>query len=103
MTYFKCNIDTVLFGCTPVKLFFLHTYVILDFFHFAVMIIRHQKVAFGVHTYTEWCVQTTVVNVAKEMSILVYDMDIAVVNVCYQNPTPNVGSDTSRTKCLQCN
>lgn len=48
-----------------------------------------------------WCPDIhQMVNVAEEMAALVYDVDTVVVNVCYQNQTTNVGSNSNRIKCL---
>lgn len=42
--------------------------------------------------------QFAVVNVAEELSILIYNVDTVVITVCYQYPAMTVGSDAAWIK-----
>ena len=63
----------------------VNLFVVLDFSHCTCAILANKEVVSRVHTYTPWTLKTTVVDVAEEVSILVYDVDTVVEKVSRQD------------------
>lgn len=65
------------------------------YLHFTLFPVTHKEVISCVHIKTTWPLKMNIVNVAKELSVLIQDVYTEFVTVGYQDSTLAVCGDTA--------